>query len=430
MSRAYKPHEAVLCLLARDEENWKLFHSLGLTVDNFPDEDSKDLAVSLKNMVSQGVSTRHIENLEYSLSESQMTKWRDVFVNGPIAQDIRFFARGMVTHAKYSEVMSGLSDLMGKFGKANPFNPPDELLGELHAFSTKATQGDTGYSTGESVAKLLERYCEEYDNRTGGDVSGVTTGIRNLDQMLSGFCPGSVYTLAARTGLGKTTLACNFALYAAASGARVAFFTIEMTADELLEKFMSHLSGVPVLKMQNKLMNDLELDRFFTAKNKLAEMDIKIFDIDTNFAKLQAQLAALNAMKNIDLVVIDYIQLLKQPGNNFKARNYELGDISTELKLMAKTMGVPFIVLAQLNRNVETNDGMREPQLSDLKDSGSIEQDANCIMFIHLEGNQYKLLVKKNRKGPVGAIPLKVDMRTNRMEGADEIQAGRMPYKD
>ena len=427
---AYKPHEAVLCLLARDEHNWKLFHELGLSVKDFPDEDSRDIATSLKNLIDQNVSTSHIENVESCMTEKQKEKWRNIFLNGPVAQDIRFFARAMVNNTKIIEVVSGLDKISVSFKKANPFNPIDELLGSVHSFTSVIKSGATSFGRGETVEDLVIRYCEEYDKKKSGEFSGVTTGIKLLDQMLSGFCPGGVYTIAARTGLGKTTLACNFAISAALSGKRVSFFTIEMTAEELLEKLLSRLSGVPVLKMQNKLMNDQDLDLFYKATQQIAELPIKIFDIDTNFAKLHSQLVSLDAMKSTDLVIIDYIQLLKQPGNNFKARNYELGDISTELKQLSKSMGVPFLLLAQLNRAVETGDGMREPNNSDLKDSGSLEQDANCIMFIHLEGSNYKLLVKKNRKGPQGAIPLKVDMRANKIEGADEIPEGRLPYRD
>jgi replicative DNA helicase len=428
--REWKIDESILCLLTRGESNWQLAESAGLIESDFTDSDARDVFRKLKSLRDNGVALEW-DNIKTRLDTKQRETWIAIFGNGPIATNIGYFINALRNNTWKLSVMEQIKVLAKHVANFDPYDPPDNLKGRVHQFAIEATQGSHHSIGGESVAVIFDRICKDYDAREPDKVvSGIPTGIKKLDQMISGFCPGSVYTVAARTGLGKTTLACNFAVNAAATGKRVTFFTIEMTADEVTEKFISKLSSVPVLKMENRSMDDVETDAFYKAGLKLSPMPIKVVDVDRNFSTLVSHLTAIDAMKSTDLVVIDYIQLLKQPGANFKARNYELGDIMTELKLMAKRMGVPFIILAQLNRSVETAEGLRAPNPGDLKDSGSIEQDSNCIMFIHRDQNQHQLIVAKNRKGPIGAIPLKVDMRTNKMEGADEIQNIRLPYKD
>lgn len=428
--REWKIDESILSLLTRDDLNWDQALSYGLTEHDFTDESSRDVYRKLKSLRDNGVPLVW-DNIKIRLDTKQRELWVNVFCDGPIAQNIGYFINALRNNTWKHALIDQTKALAKDISNFDPYDAPDVLKGRIQRFALEATNGSPHGIGGESVGTIFDRICREYDTRQPDrQTSGISTGIKKLDQMISGFCPGSVYTIAARTGLGKTTLACNFAINAAAQGRRVTFFTIEMTAGEVTEKFLSKLSAVPVLKMENRAMNDVELDAFYTAGKKLSPMPINVVDVDRNFHTLMSHLSAIDAMKSTDLVVVDYVQLLKQPGNNFKARNYELGDIMTELKLTAKRMGVPFLVLAQLNRSVETADGLRAPNPGDLKDSGSIEQDSNCIMFIHQEQNQYQLIVAKNRKGPVGAIPLKVDMRTNRMEGADEIQTGRTPYRD
>jgi len=433
--QSFKVSENVIALLSRSPE---LFHKAlerGLVADDFIEEADKFVFEKMKSLLHNGVEL-NVENIETRLPDEQRAHWRKVFADGPITQNIDYYIDALKRDRFRKKAYEDCRALTLSIGKSDPYESESEILG-LMSKTFNAIFADTKRrSDAETVGSVYDQICKEYDenfkaNKTTSDrIKGISTGMPLLDSKTSGFCGGSVYTVAARTGVGKTTLACNFAITAAKQGKRVAFFTIEMTSKELTEKMISRIAEVPVLKIENTALNDIELDRMVRAGDIFHSMSIDIYDIQRDFSKLQASLSALSATDAVDMVVIDYVQLLKQPGNNFKARNYELGDITAELKSMAKSMGVPFVVLAQLGRTVDTIDGLRRPMLSDLKDSASIEMDSNNVFFIHEENNNYELIIAKNRKGQKGSIPLKVDMRTNKMEGADENQRSRLPYKD
>ncbi len=254
--------------------------------------------------------------------------------------------------------------------------------------------------------------------KTKTSVVGVGSGFADLDKVLGGFRPGQFIVLAARPAMGKTSLALNIAFNAAiSSNMKVALFTMEMSSDELLMRMLSYGSEVP---MDNILkgygMNEDKLLRIAQVGDVLSKKDIFIDDTGTNTAlDIRAKTRRLKAeLKGLDLILIDYLQLMSGSKGNKEGRQQEISEISRSLKVLAKELGVPIIALSQLNRGVESRDDKR-PKLSDLRESGAIEQDADVVMFIYRDDYYNKdsekkgiseIIISKNRHGAVKTVEL------------------------
>lgn len=254
--------------------------------------------------------------------------------------------------------------------------------------------------------------------KTKTSVVGVGSGFSDLDKVLGGFRPGQFIVLAARPAMGKTSLALNIAFNAAiSSNMKVALFTMEMSSDELLMRMLSYGSEVT---MDNILkgygMNEDKLLRIAQVGDVLSKKDIYIDDTGTNTSlDIRAKTRRLKAeLKGLDLILIDYLQLMSGSKGNREGRQQEISEISRSLKVLAKELGVPIIALSQLNRGVEARDDKR-PKLSDLRESGAIEQDADVVMFIYRDDYYDKksekkgiseIIISKNRHGAVTTVEL------------------------
>ncbi len=238
--------------------------------------------------------------------------------------------------------------------------------------------------------------------------AGLSTGFSGIDNLLVGMGKGDMVVVGARPGVGKTSFTVNIGTRAARNlGKTVVIFSLEMSAEQLVMRMISSEA-----KIDSKLLRSGQLQQdhwtsLASAANTLSECNIYIDD--TPGISVSMMKAKLRKMKeNLGLVIIDYLQLMQGEGHSDN-RATEVGAISRGIKLMAKEFGVPIITCAQLNRSVETNKEKRDPQPSDLRDSGSIEQDADSIMFLQrIEGEdlKVKVTVAKNRHGATGSVEL------------------------
>ena len=267
----------------------------------------------------------------------------------------------------------------------------------VSAISALRSAGETkGFEGMPDILKMTmtEIYKELKDDNVGGKVK---VGFPKLDSMLGGLRPGSLNILAARPSMGKSALAINMAANVAANQNPVAIFSLEMSKSEIASRLMSSFMNKPVSEIiYSHKMSESDQKQIDRALKLLAEYPIFIDDnSDTNpitmKSKLQQLFAGPNAPK---LVVIDYLQLMTMPGNGGKSRNEEVTAISRSLKLLAKEFNIPIIALSQLSRGAAQRDD-HTPQLSDLRDSGAIEQDADTVMFID-RPDYYK---KKDEEG-------------------------------
>jgi replicative DNA helicase len=250
-------------------------------------------------------------------------------------------------------------------------------------------------------------------------IKGLSTGIVKFDELTGGLHEGELIILAARPSMGKTALALNIAQHVATHPnmrKTVAVFSLEMSKESLLTRMVCGAARVDQQKFRAGYLNQEERRRLQIAAADLVEAPLYIDDTaGANLMDIHAKLRRLQAAQGLDIAVIDYLQLMSGRGR-FENRNQEISYISRGLKLLAKELRVPMLVLSQLNRAPETRPGDHVPQLSDLRESGSIEQDADLVAFIYRE-EVYKpdredlrglaqLIIGKQRNGPLGKVKL------------------------
>lgn len=275
-----------------------------------------------------------------------------------------------------------------------------------------------------SLGATLDEAWERLDrlHRSKDELRGVPTGFRDLDNMLSGLQRSDLVILAARPSMGKTSLALDIARQAAVNhDVPVGFFSLEMSAQQLVDRMLSSDSKVNSWKLRTgKLSIDHDFEKIRHSLDRLSKAPIYIDDQPgNNILKMRSVARKLKIEKGLGLVVVDYLQLI-MPTTSKHNDNVvqQITEISRGLKQLARELEVPVLALSQLNRSVETRGGDGRPKLSDLRDSGSIEQDADVVMFIHRE-DKYKensdkkgiaqIHVDKHRNGPVGTVELYFD---------------------
>jgi replicative DNA helicase len=264
-------------------------------------------------------------------------------------------------------------------------------------------------------------------------VRGLSTGFAKFDEMTGGLNGGELIILAARPSMGKTALALNIAQHVATHPKMrkpVAVFSLEMSSSSLLTRLLCSAARVDQHKFRAGYLNQEERRKLQVALADLTEAPLYLDDTaGVHLMDVHSKLRRMKAEHDLSLVVIDYLQLMSSRGRN-ENRNQEVSAMSRGLKLMAKDLNVPFIVLSQLSRASETRPGDHKPQLSDLRDSGSIEQDADLVAFIYRE-EVYKrdredvkgladLIIAKQRNGPIGVVPLRFLGQFTRFENRAE----------
>jgi replicative DNA helicase len=253
-------------------------------------------------------------------------------------------------------------------------------------------------------------------HRNKGQLRGVRTGWRDLDNMTAGLQRSDLIILAARPAMGKTTLVTNLA-YNVATVAKqpVLFFSLEMSKEQLVDRMLADASGVDAWNIRTGNLSDDDFSKLSEAMGEMAEAPIYIDDTP-GLSVLEMRTKARRAAheRPLGLIIVDYLQLMQASGRSDGNRVQEVSEISRGLKLIAREMNVPVIALSQLSRSVESR-SPQIPQLADLRESGSIEQDADIVMFIYREAyynpetereNVTDLIIAKHRNGPVGRVEL------------------------
>ena len=258
-------------------------------------------------------------------------------------------------------------------------------------------------------------------SKGNGAITGVPTGFPLLDKLTSGWQPSDLIILAARPGMGKTAMVLALAKAAAENGFPVALFSLEMAANQLVQRLDGIEAEVSIHKLKSGKFEEVDYNNLHRAVEHNSGLPIYIDDTPgINLMECRAKAKKLYKRKGIGLVIIDYLQLMSGDGNSFN-REQEIAQISRGLKGLAKELGVPVIALSQLNRSVETRGGSKRPQLSDLRESGAVEQDSDIVSFIYrpeyydiLEdenGQSLKglaeVIVAKHRNGPLDTVKLR-----------------------
>ena len=255
-------------------------------------------------------------------------------------------------------------------------------------------------------------------------ITGVPSGFTKLDEMTSGMQKGDLLILAARPSMGKTTLAMNMVVNAAKTGAAVAVFSLEMSAEQLVLRMLSSESKIPHQRIRNAMITSDEWVELTNTAAKLAEYQIFIDDTPSlSIMELRAKARKLKAKSDIKFIAIDYLQLLRG-SNRYENRTQEISEISRALKGLSKELNIPVLALSQLSRQLESRIDKR-PILSDLRESGAIEQDGDVIMFVYRDAvynpdtehpDLSEIIIGKQRNGPIGSCYVRFSGETTSFE--------------
>lgn len=351
----------------------------------------------------------------------------------PAAGNAQYYARLVQGKA----VLRGLIDAADDIAELG-FSDPDDVdvvldQAEKKIYSvTNATTNQKFKTIGNSLSEAWERF--EHLSANQGEIRGVPTGFAALDSLLAGFQKSDLIILAARPSMGKTTFALDLARNAALKyKASVGIFSLEMSDQQLVDRLLAAEAGVDSWKLRTgKLRSDDEFEAVQAAMARLSEAQIHIDDQPgNNILKMRSAARRLHNEHGLDLLIVDYLQLMNPTATKASdSMVQQVTEISRSLKTLARELDVPVLALSQLSRAVEQRGG--KPRLSDLRDSGSIEQDADVVMFIHREDkinkeserpNIAEILVEKHRNGPVGSAELYFDEKHVRFLNIDTHHA-------
>lgn len=287
---------------------------------------------------------------------------------------------------------------------------------EKAVFEIAGQQFRTSFEPIDTLVSAVYRNIEEVSNRKSL-ITGLETGYTELDRMTAGLHPSDLTIVAARPGLGKTSLCLNIAQHAALKlGKTVGIFSLEMSKSPLVKRLLCAEAEVDAHKVNTGYLNKEDWLRLGRAAGALSQT--KIFIDDTaamSILEMRSKARRLSLEHGLDLIVVDYLQLMSGTNQRYENRTQEISQISRGLKALAKELSVPVVAISQLNRAPEARRGDHRPQLSDLRESGSIEQDADLVLLIYREDlfnltdeNQgiAEIIIAKQRNGPIGVFEL------------------------
>ena len=296
----------------------------------------------------------------------------------------------------------------------------DEAETRILEVGERGQRGIQGFESIQPVlARVFDRIDHLYRQENKSDVTGLPTGFADLDEKTAGLQQGDLVIVAGRPSMGKTAFALNMAEHVAVgNGVPVAIFSMEMGATQLAMRLLGSIARVDQHKMRTGRLNDEEWSRLSTAMGKLHDAPIFIDETAAlNSLELRTRARRIHRQcGKLGLVMVDYLQLMSAPSSNQNEnRATEISEISRSLKALAKELGAPVVALSQLNRALETRNDKR-PMMSDLRESGAIEQDADLILFIYRDEVYYpekpeskgtaEVIIGKQRNGPIGKIDL------------------------
>jgi replicative DNA helicase len=392
--------------------------------------NQEDLMENLAAMLESGGNTTNIKAL------------REIILQSYLQRQLMEIGSGLNDEAQTQENINDTNELINK------------VEGDLFNLSESGEGNKKGIQNLKKPLQMVIHQAEEA-KKNKSEVTGVSTGFLDLDKLLGGWHDSDLVILAARPAMGKTSFALNIAEIAARNsmngdrlGRPVGFFSLEMSADQLAGRILSSATGITSTALQRGDIKDNDFDRLISQANALNDMPIYIDDTASlHINMLRSRARRMVRQHNVGMIVVDYLQLLRGNGNGFN-RVQEITDISMSLKGIAKELNIPVIALSQLSRAVEGRDNKR-PMLSDLRDSGSIEQDADLVIFLYREDyylekqvggdetdetfaatrerlekvkGQAEVIISKNRKGPTSTVHLQFHGPTTTFHNLDKTQ--------
>ncbi len=396
-----------------------------LQPDDFYRPAHKTLFVAMNEMYDRNMPIDSITLIDYLSSQDKLESvGGEAYIVELMGQTIAL--ANWQHHAGIVRRDAMLREIIGATNQINAlaYNAPTdtkEVIERAESMLLSVTAREVKSTYKSLTDYMVEAYREaEEVCAAGGETHGVPTGYPSLDRMLMGLREGQLIIIGARPAVGKTSFALNLALNAASEGYTVAFFSLEMSGKEIAQRFICAHAQINMSNFRTGKISPQEWANINEATQDLSKLDILIDDTPgTTVTEIRAKARRMLHNKERAVVILDYLQLVSPPaGRRAENRSVEVSEMSRALKIMAKELGVPVISLSQLSRAVESRTGKR-PQLSDLRESGSIEQDADIVMFLDRSSNESeaaredrppegitRIIVAKNRSGPIGDVDL------------------------
>jgi replicative DNA helicase len=391
-----------------------------LKSEDFYREDHKEIYSAMYEIYNNG---RHIDMitvkdelvLRGSLEKVGNLEYLSTLIdNVPTTSNIENYVKIVEEKATVRNLIKAANDIL-KMGYSGT-EEVDSIIEqtEKKIFDVLQNRNTKGYaSLKEVLITAFDNIEKSYQNKN--KISGIESGFIDLDSKISGLNPSDLLIIAARPAMGKSAFVLNIASYVAMHmKTPVMVFSLEMSKEQLVNRILCSESEVDSMKLRNADLSSEDWLKLGEASSKLAEVPLYIDDTPgLSAAELRAKCRKAKLEKNIGLVVVDYLQLMEGKSKN-SSRQQEISDISRSLKILAKELSIPVIALSQLSRASEARTDHR-PMLSDLRESGSIEQDADIVMFLHREDyynaetekkNIAEVIISKNRNGATGTVEL------------------------
>jgi len=355
----------------------------------------------------------------------------------PSSANVMYYAGIMKDKLLLREIIAAasgiLDDAYNESGEAG--EKIDEAERKIFAVSDKKISGSAVV-----LRDLVTRAYELIEKRKGSHVTGLATGYVELDGLTCGLQNGEMIVVAGRPSMGKTSLALNIAEHIGAiEKIPVAIFSLETGRQQLAERFLCSMSQIDAQKVRKGMLDTEHYEELVKTCGELAEAPIYIDDTSTlTPLELRAKSRRLKSLHDIRCIIVDYLQLMHVGTGRVESRQQEITTISRYVKALARELNVPVVVLSQLNRAPEGREGHR-PRMSDLRESGSIEQDADVVMLLHredyyrrgeegyVENNTAELIIAKQRNGPTGKVDMIFRERFTRFENVSQAESAEGP---
>ena len=388
-----------------------------ITLKNYFEDEKDDL----------NVPEYLVKITKYSTSSRQTIEYAKIIKDMFVRRELIKISEETIDNAKLTELDQSGQNIIEDSEK-KLFD-----LAEKGSFSRALIKFD------EAMKQTIEMASAAYKNE--GGIVGVPTGLRDLDDKLGGLHQSDLVIIAGRPSMGKTSLATNIAYNAAkhiqdnGKKSSIAFFSLEMSSEQLSTRIISEQARISSNYIRKGQISEDQFDKFLETSKNISELPLYIDETPAiSIAAMSTRARRIKRLMGLDMIVVDYIQLMRGTTNNKDGRVQEISQITQGLKAIAKELAIPVLALSQLSRQVEQRDN-HKPQLSDLRESGSIEQDADVVMFVYREGyylgrkepqqatvehaewqtkmnevgHLAEIIIQKQRHGPIGSVTLEFE---------------------
>lgn len=377
-----------------------------------------DFAITIHKKIINAIKKLKLEKKEISMLSINEKLEEDAikylaYLNTYISgTDVDFLYESLKEYTKKRQVFKLANKIINEVKNSDNSDIfIEKIILELQKIEFQTSKEESFVSQVVETAEIIEKNINKKE-----DLS-LYTGFFDLDDLTDGLHDGELTVIGARPGVGKTTFALQIAENISKKGKQVVYISLEMSSIQMIQKLLSMRTGINSRKIRNGDLNENEIEAVGLDCMKLGDLKLNILTKINDIQKIEIVARRLKNRNKIDLLIIDYLQLVKNLGN-FRSREQEVADISRTLKLLSLELEIPIIALCQLNRNASKS----EPTLADIRESGAIEQDADNVIFLYernTENNIITVDLQKQRAGNVGTIELKFNKRISQFQNLE-----------